>query len=123
MHVQGYLPMFFFFIPWLKLTRKKIFWTVHDVNFRTTNPGIRGKLDFAYTVTVSEPSLLAKYADIIIVHGNLLKNQLFAKGTNDKKIQVIPHFDYGYLLNDRQQVNAKLLRKIYTPITSFFLAE
>jgi len=120
-HVQGYLPIFFFFIPWLKLTRKKIFWTVHDVNFRTTNPGVRGKLDFAYTVTISEPSLLAKYADIIIVHGNLLKNQLFAKGTNDKKIHVIPHFDYGYLLNDRQQVDAKLTEQnLHTDYVLFF---
>jgi len=120
-HVQGYLPIFFFFIPWLKLTRKKIFWTVHDVNFRTTNPGVRGKLDFAYTVTISEPSLLAKYADTIIVHGNLLKNQLFAKGTNDKKIHVIPHFDYGYLLNDRQQVDAKLTEEnLHTDYVLFF---
>ena len=120
-HVQGYLPMFFFFIPWLKLTRKKIFWTVHDVDFRTTNPGVRGKLDFAYTVIISEPSLLAKYADTIIVHGNLLKNQLFAKGTNDKKIHVIPHFDYGYLLNDRQQVNAKLTEEnLHTDYVLFF---
>ena len=120
-HVQGYLPIFFFFIPWLKLTRKKIFWTVHDVNFRTTNPGVRGKLDFAYTVTISEPSLLAKYADTIIVHGNLLKNQLFAKGTNDKKIHVIPHFDYGYLLNDRQQVDAKLTEQnLHTDYVLFF---
>jgi alpha-maltose-1-phosphate synthase len=120
-HVQGYLPIFFFFIPWLKLTRKKIFWTVHDVNFRTTNPGVRGKLDFAYTVTISEPSLLAKYADTIIVHGNLLKNQLFAKGTNDKKIHVIPHFDYGYLLNNRQQVNAKLTEQnLHTDYVLFF---
>jgi alpha-maltose-1-phosphate synthase len=104
-HIQGYLPMFFFFIPMLKLRRKKIFWTVHDVKFRPTNAGIRGKLDFLYTVTVSEPSLIAKFADMIIVHGYLLKNQLFAKGTEDKKIQVIPHFDYRYLLNDTQQKN------------------
>jgi len=107
-HIQGYLPMFFFFIPILKLRRKKIFWTVHDVNFRPTNAGIRGKLDFIYTVTVSEPSLLKKYADIIIVHGYLLKNQLSAKGTDDKKIQVIPHFDYRYLLKDSMKENVKI---------------
>jgi glycosyltransferase involved in cell wall biosynthesis len=106
-HIQGYLPMFFFFIPILKLRRKKIFWTVHDVNFRPTNAGIRGKLDYIYTVTVSEPSLLKKYADIIIVHGYLLKNQLSAKGTDDRKIQVIPHFDYRYLLKDSMKENAK----------------
>ena len=106
-HIQGYLPMFFFFIPMLKLRRKKIFWTVHDVNFRPSNAGIRGKLDFIYTVTVSEPSLLMKYSDIIIVHGYLLKNQLSAKGTENKKIHVIPHFDYRYVLNDRKKENAK----------------
>jgi glycosyltransferase involved in cell wall biosynthesis len=108
-HIQGYVPMFFFFIPMLKLRRKKIFWTIHDVNFRATNAGIRGKLDFIYTVTVSEPSLLEKYADMIIVHGCLLKNQLIAKGTNDKKIEVIPHCDYRYLLNNnKEQGNTKL---------------
>jgi alpha-maltose-1-phosphate synthase len=107
-HIQGYVPMFFFFIPMLKLRRKKIFWTIHDVNFRATNAGIRGKLDFIYTVTVSEPSFLEKYADMIIVHGCLLKNQLIAKGTNDKKIEVIPHFDYRYLLNNnKEQENTK----------------
>jgi glycosyltransferase involved in cell wall biosynthesis len=106
-HIQGYLPMFFFFIPMLKLRGKKIFWTVHDVNFRPSNAGIRGKLDFIYTVTVSEPSLLLKYSDIIIVHGYLLKNQLSAKGTENNKIHVIPHFDYRYLLNDGMKENAK----------------
>ena len=106
-HIQGYLPMFFFFIPMLKLRGKKIFWTVHDVNFRPSNAGIRGKLDFIYTVTVSEPSLLLKYSDIIIVHGYLLKNQLSAKGTENNKIHVIPHFDYRYLLNDSMKENAK----------------
>ena len=29
-HIQEHLPMFFFFIPILKLKRKKIFWTLHD---------------------------------------------------------------------------------------------
>jgi glycosyltransferase involved in cell wall biosynthesis len=106
-HIQGYLPMFFFFIPMLKLRRKKIFWTVHDVNFRPSNAGVRGKLDFIYTVTVSEPSLLMKYSDIIIVHGYLLKNQLSAKGTENRKIHVIPHFDYRYLLNDTKKKNDK----------------
>ena len=106
-HIQGYLPMFFFFIPILKLRGKKIFWTVHDVNFRPSNAGIRGKLDFIYTVTVSEPSLLLRYSDIIIVHGYLLKNQLSAKGTENNKIHVIPHFDYRYLLNDSMKETAK----------------
>ena len=120
-HIQGYLPMFFFFIPILKLRRKKIFWTVHDVNFRPTNAGIRGKLDFIYTVTVSEPSLLKKYADIIIVHGYLLKNQLSAKGTDDKKIQVIPHFDYRYLLKDSMKENAEPNKgKLSTDYVLFF---
>jgi alpha-maltose-1-phosphate synthase len=120
-HIQGYVPMFFFFIPMLKLRRKKIFWTVHDVNFRPTNAGIRGKLDFIYTVSVSEPSLLMKYADMIIVHGNLLKNQLSAKGTADNKIQVIPHFDYRYLLKDNKNENAEPNQgKLSTDYVLFF---
>jgi glycosyltransferase involved in cell wall biosynthesis len=105
----------------LKLRRKKIFWTVHDVNFRPTNAGIRGKLDLVYTVIVSEPSLIEKYADTIIVHDQLLKNQLFAKGTNHKKIHVIPHFDYRYLLNDREEVNPKLTEEnLHTDYVLFF---
>lgn len=120
-HIQGYLPMFFFFIPMLKLRRKKIFWTVHDVNFRPTNSGIRGKLDFIYTVTVSEPSLLRKFSDMIIVHGNLLKNQLCAKGINSKNVEVIPHFDYRYLLNDRKQQNSTIIKgNLHTGYVLFF---
>jgi Glycosyltransferase len=48
-----------------------------------------------------------KFADMMIVHGYLLKNQLSAKGTDDKRIQVIPHFDYRYLLNSGKKENAK----------------
>ena len=120
-HIQGYLPMFFFFIPMLKLRRKKIFWTVHDVNFRPTNAGIRGKLDFIYTETVTETSILRKFSDMIIVHGYLLKNQLCAKGVNDKKIRVIPHFDYRYLLNDRKQGNSKINNGLWTIPTGYVL--
>ena len=120
-HIQGYLPMFFFFIPMLKLRRKKIFWTVHDVNFRPTNAGIRGKLDFIYTVIVTEPSLIGKYADMIIVHGYLLKNQLCAKGINSKNVEVIPHFDYRYLLNDRKQQNSTIIKgNLHTGYVLFF---
>src|SRR5437763_275060 len=33
-HFQGHLPMFFLFIPILKLKGKQIFWTIHDVELR-----------------------------------------------------------------------------------------
>ena len=97
-HIQGHLPMFFLFIPILKLKGKKIFWTMHDVNLRPSNRGLRSKLDLFYTYVVSQPRIVSRYADVILVHGSLLKNQLASKGVNDKKIHVIPHFDYRYLM-------------------------
>ena len=47
---------------------------------------------------VCQPRLVTKYSDKIIVHAKSLKEQLEANGVNGKKINVIPHFDYGYLL-------------------------
>jgi alpha-maltose-1-phosphate synthase len=97
-HIQGHLPMFFLFIPVLKLKGKKIFWTMHDVSLRPSSRGVRGKLDLLYTYVVSQPRIVSRCANIVLVHGSLLKHQLTSKGINDKKIHVIPHFDYRYLL-------------------------
>lgn len=120
-HIQGHLPMFFFFIPILKLKRKRIFWTIHDVSLRPSNKGIRGKLDSMYTIILSEPALLRKYADMIIVHGQSLKNQLSAKGVGDKKIHVIPHFDYRFLLNNlKKEHSGTNERKLLKDYVLFF---
>jgi alpha-maltose-1-phosphate synthase len=101
-HFQGQLPLFFLFIPILKLKGKPICWTLHDVNLRPTSAGLRGKLEILFLKAITQPRLLGKYADIIIVHGKLLKNELMAKGVNQNKIYVIPHFDYNYLLNSNR---------------------
>jgi glycosyltransferase involved in cell wall biosynthesis len=98
-HIQGYVPTFFLFIPMLKLRRKKILWTAHDIDYRPSNKGIRGKLDSIYISISCEPMILRKYSDAIIVHGHDLKKQLLSKGIENKKIHVLPHFDYNYLLN------------------------
>jgi glycosyltransferase involved in cell wall biosynthesis len=97
-HIQGHLPMFFLFIPVLKLKGKKIFWTMHDVNLRPSNRGLRSKLDLLFTYAVSQPWIIGRYADVILVHGAILRSQLAAKGVNVTKIHVIPHFDHSYLL-------------------------
>src|SRR6187431_1236699 len=39
-HVQGYLPMFFLLIPMLKLKRKQIFLTIHDVDLMPSSAGV-----------------------------------------------------------------------------------
>ena len=106
-HIQGHLPMFFLFIPVLKIKGKKIFWTLHDVNLRPSNRGLRGKLELLYSYAVSQPWFLGRYADVILVHGTRLRSQLaegptswpLTKGVDDTKIHVIPHFDHRYLLN------------------------
>lgn len=97
-HIQGHLPTFFLFIPYLKLKRKRICWTLHDVNLRPSSKGIRGKLELLYVNTVVQPSLIRRNANKIIVHGMSLKRQLVARGVKESKIVVVPIFDYRYLL-------------------------
>lgn len=104
-HIQGHLPTFFIFIPFLKLMRKPIIWTLHDVDLRPSSLGIRGRLELLYVRTVAQPSFVQRYADKIIVHGNSLKGQLVSKGVRDSKIVIVPIFDYGYLLEDAKLNN------------------
>jgi glycosyltransferase involved in cell wall biosynthesis len=98
-HIQGHLPMFFLFIPFLKLKSKKICWTLHDVNLRPSSEGLRGKIELFYMKLVTQPNILKKYTDSIIVHGSLLKKMLESKGTPCHKIHVVPHIDYRYMLD------------------------
>lgn len=104
-HIQGHLPLFFLLIPIIKLKRSKLIWTIHDIELRPSTRGIRGKLEIFYVSMVSQPNLLLKFSDKIIVHGKQLKNELIRKGNSANKIIVIPHFDYIYLINTDQDVN------------------
>ena len=97
-HIQEHMPMFFFFIPILKVRKKKIFWTLHDIEIFPPSKNLRGKLRVLYWKAVSQPNLVAKYADGIIVHAHSLKEQLVSKKIEKNKIHVIRHFDYNYLL-------------------------
>jgi len=97
-HVQGHLPTFFLLIPLIKLKRKKIVWTVHDVELLPSSAGLRGKLDVLYTKLISQPWILGKYSNVIIVHALSLKQKLTLKKIDAKKIHVVPHLDYNYLL-------------------------
>jgi glycosyltransferase involved in cell wall biosynthesis len=105
-HVQDYLQTFFLFIPFLKLRRKQICWTLHDLQIFIFAVGINGKLQELFLKIVSQPTLMTKYADKIFVHAFSLREQLIAKGVDKNKIFVIPIFDYRYLLefkdNDRK---------------------
>ena len=97
-HIQEHLPTFFLFIPMLKLRKKKICWTLHDVEIFSPATGIFGKMRLLFLRIVSQPSLMSKFADDIIVHAESLKKQLVAKGIDENKIYVVRHFDYRYLL-------------------------
>ena len=99
-HVQGHQPTFFLFIPMLKLRKKQICWTLHEVDFFPLASGISGRIIILFLRIVSQQSLLAKYADKIIVHAESHKKRLIAKGIDENKIHVIRHFDYRYLLED-----------------------
>jgi alpha-maltose-1-phosphate synthase len=99
-HVQEHLPTFFLFIPMLKLRKKQICWTLHDVEIFSLAVGISGRIRVLFLRIVSQPSLVAKYADKIIVHAESLREQLIAKGVDENKIHVIRHFDYKYLLEE-----------------------
>jgi len=99
-HIQEHLPTFFLFIPMLKLRKKKICWTLHDVEIFSPTTGISGKMRLLFLRIVSQPCLMTKFAGNIIVHAESLKKQLVAKGVDENKIYVVRHFDYRYLLED-----------------------
>jgi glycosyltransferase involved in cell wall biosynthesis len=98
-HIQGHLPLFFLFIPILKLRSIKICLTLHDVTLRPSYNDLRGKVELLYVRAIAQPHMLKKYSDSLIVHGSYLKNQLISEGINGDKIYIIPIFDYKYLLS------------------------
>jgi len=98
-HIQGHSYLFFLFVPLLKLQRKPIYWTIHDVDFRPTNSGLRGKLETLQVKLLCQNKMLSKHVDFIIVHGSKLRDKLISNGISKDKICVMPHFDYGYLLS------------------------
>jgi len=102
-HIQDYLPTFFLFIPILKLKRKRICWTLHDLDifslwYRLFSTGTNGRLQVLFRKMVTQPTLVSKYVDIILVHALSHKQQLMAKKVEERKIHVIRQFDYQYLL-------------------------
>jgi alpha-maltose-1-phosphate synthase len=97
-HIQGHSYLFFLFVPLLKLKRKPIYWTMHDVDFRPTSPGIRGRLESLQVRLLCQNPWLARKVNAIVVHGTKLKYALISRGISENKICVIPHLDYGYLL-------------------------
>lgn len=97
-HIQGHLPLFFLLLPLLKFKRKKICWSLHDVDIRPSFLGIRGKLESFYFSALTQLAIVSRSVDAIIVLGSLLKENLTMKGVAQEKIHVIPHFDYRYLL-------------------------
>jgi len=102
-HIQDYIPAFFLFIPLLKIKRKRICWTLHDLDVfslwqRLFTTGMNGRLQILFRKLVTQPSLVAKFADIILVHALSHKEHLVAKNVAENKIHVIRQFDYQYLL-------------------------
>jgi len=102
-HIQGSVPTFFLFLPFLKLKGKKIFWTIHDIHIFPYSKGIRGKVGVLFETAIAQPNMLLKFVDKIIVHGLILKVHLESRGVDGNKIHVIPHFDYRYLLKSDNQ--------------------
>jgi glycosyltransferase involved in cell wall biosynthesis len=114
-HIQDYLPAFFLFIPILKLRRKRICWTLHDLDifslwYRLFATGIDGRFQILFRKMVTQPTLVSKYVDKILVHALSHKKLLILKNVEEKKIQVMRQFDYKYLV----EFNNKSARtKIY----------
>lgn len=111
-HIQDYLPTFFIFIPFLKLRKKRICWTMHDLEIFELANGIEGKLQVEFLRLVCQPTIVIKYADKIFVHAESLKEYLILKNVNQNKIEVIKFFDYQYLLKldkNLKQVESNIL--------------
>ena len=77
------------------------------MRLRPSRIGFLGKLEIWYVHVWVQPSLLRTYADAVIVHGSLLKDQLCSKRVNPSKVHVIPHFDFKYLLQRESATNHK----------------
>jgi starch synthase len=97
-HIQGHSYLFFLFVPLLKLKRIPIYWTMHDVDFRPTNTGLRGKLESLQVRILCQNEWLSRKVNAIIVHGSKLKDKLVSRGLPEEKVHVVPHLDYRYLL-------------------------
>lgn len=97
-HFQDRVPMLFLFLPILKLRQKMICCSLHETEIVPSTHGFRGKLESLFLRMVSQPRILTKYADKIIVHGSSIEKLLMTKGIHKDKIYVVPHFDYRYLL-------------------------
>jgi glycosyltransferase involved in cell wall biosynthesis len=74
---------------------------------RPSRPGPLGKLEVWYVRVWVQLSLLRSFADAIIVHGSVLKDQLCSQKVNPSKVYVMPHFDYKYLLQDKSTTTSK----------------
>ena len=117
-HIHEHLPTFFLFIPLLKIQRKKICWTLHDVELYRTDSGISGRLQLLFLKIVSQPNIVGRYADRIFVHAYSLREHLIKKGLDKNKIEVIRHFDYRFL----QEHEAKIITNIHdTTRTNYVL--
>jgi len=109
-HIQDYLPAFFIFIPLLKIRRKKICWTLHDLDIfslwdRLFAEGLSGKLQILFRKMVTQPMFISKFADIILVHAHSHKEQLLLKNVESEKVHVIRQLDYAYLLESNNAKN------------------
>lgn len=102
-HIQDYLPAFFLFIPILKLRRKLICWTLHDLDIfclwdRLFASGLNGRLQILFRKIVTQPKLTGISVDRILVHSLSHKQKLIMKKIEKEKINVIKQLDYRYLL-------------------------
>ncbi|WP_148686647.1 glycosyltransferase family 4 protein [Candidatus Nitrosocosmicus hydrocola] len=102
-HFQGHLPLIFLLIPLIKLRKKKIYWTIHDIDLRPSSIGRRGKLEIIYVRFITQPKILGRFVDKIFVHGRKLSENLCRSGISPNKIQTIPHFDYFYLVKEHDE--------------------
>jgi starch synthase len=78
------IPSIFF----LKLKKIPIVGTLHDVK---AHHG-----DWSSFLRVLSLEFLKRFSDILIVHGNNMKEDLINSGVSENKIKVIPHGDYEF---------------------------
>ena len=116
-HIQDYLPAFFLFIPLLKLRRKRICWTIHDLDIfclwdRLFAAGLNGRLQILFRKLVTQPKFTGICVDRIFVHSLSHKQKLLMKKIEEEKINVIKQLDYRYLLeiskNNHRNVDLEL---------------
>ncbi len=112
-HLQGHFP-FFYILALGPLLSKNFFWTIHDVELRTSRYGVMDMINIVLTRVAVMTAILGLRSKAIIVHGDTLKREISKSWWARGKTYSIPHGNYDGIYDRLNVPKAK------TPTAMFF---